>query len=180
MKGRIVTGEVGPHDLVWKESMEKWLPLSQVSELSGELPAASDSPYATPSANPVAGVSPAAMPMGPSTSGLAIASLVCGILAVLASCYAIGIIFGIPAVICGHLAMKRNKNPLHPEGGKGMAIAGLICGYISCAITLAVVIFGVVMYLKIKPNMDRVIKSEQHQHEEATQEEVEIYEAEGQ
>ncbi|MDB4508210.1 GYF domain-containing protein [Akkermansiaceae bacterium] len=180
MKGRIATGEVGPHDLVWKESMEKWLPLSQVSELSSGLPAASDSPYATPNSNPVAGVSPAAMPMGPSTSGLAIASLVCGILAVLASCYVVGMIFGIPAVICGHLAMKRTKNLLQPEGGKGMAIAGLICGYIGCAITLAAVIFGVVMYFKIKPEMDRAIEAEQQKFEEAIQEEAEIYEVKGQ
>lgn len=146
MKGRIATGEVGPNDLVWKESMEKWLPLSQVSELSGGLPAVSNSPYATPSSNPVAGVSPSAMPMGPPTSGLAIASLVCGILAIMLSCNLIGIVLGIPAAICGHMAMKRCKDPVNPQGGKGMALAGLICGYIGSAITIAAAIFFAVIF----------------------------------
>lgn len=147
IKARIATGEVSPHDLVWKEGMEKWLPLSQVSELSGGLSTVSDSPYATAASSLVAGVSPAALPMPPPTSGLAIASLVCGILAILVSCNAVGIVFGIPAVICGHLAMKRLKDPLNPQGGQGMALAGLICGYIGSVITIIVVIFiGAIFY----------------------------------
>ena len=57
------------------------------------------------------------------TNGLAIAALVCGIAA-----FATGIT-GIPAVICGHLARRQIRRT--GEQGDGMAIAGLILGYVS-------------------------------------------------
>ena len=45
----------------------------------------------------------------------------------------------VPAIICGHVARSRiKKNPLLT--GKGMALAGLIIGYLSLAATLVVVI----------------------------------------
>ncbi|MDB4276817.1 DUF4190 domain-containing protein [bacterium] len=47
-----------------------------------------------------------------------------------------------PAVICGHLAMKSFKNPQEPRGGKGMAIAGLICGYLGGVISLCMICFA--------------------------------------
>ena len=147
IKARAATGEISSTDLVWKEGMEKWLPLSEVSELTSvvaasPVAAATASPYTSPQTNP-AGVSPAGgMYETPPTSGLAIASLVCGILAVII-CY-INALFGIPAVICGHMAMKRTKPGVQPaQSGRGMAIAGLICGYIGIAIQVFfVVIIG--------------------------------------
>jgi peptidyl-prolyl cis-trans isomerase B (cyclophilin B) len=51
------------------------------------------------------------------TSGLAIASLVCAILSL-----------SIPAVICGHMARTRIRET--GESGDGMAIAGLVLGYL--------------------------------------------------
>lgn len=60
------------------------------------------------------------------TSGLAIASLVCGILGFL-TCG----LTGIAAVITGHLAMSSIKRGNGAIEGKGMALAGLITGYIS-------------------------------------------------
>jgi hypothetical protein len=56
----------------------------------------------------------------------------------------VGILFGIPAVICGHMAMKKIADPQNPVGGKGMALAGLICGYIGSLLSL--VIIGVVVF----------------------------------
>ena len=50
--------------------------------------------------------------------GLAIASLVCGIIGGWAST------FSIPAVICGHIALSKIKKDAQSNGGKGMAIAG--------------------------------------------------------
>ncbi|MEV7662809.1 DUF4190 domain-containing protein [Paenarthrobacter sp. NPDC089316] len=69
-----------------------------------------------------------AMPAQP--KGLSIASMVCGI--------AIYVGFGfvilpqIAAVILGHLALKREP------AGKGMAIAGLVMGYLGIALTIIV------------------------------------------
>jgi hypothetical protein len=70
-------------------------------------------------------------PVGvPPNNGLAIASLILGILILVA-----GPFTGIPAVITGHMALSRTKaNPMVP--GRGMAIAGLILGYISIALTV--------------------------------------------
>jgi len=61
---------------------------------------------------------------GGKTNGLAIASLIMGILALIC----VGPLAGIPGVICGHMALGRIK--LSGQGGRGMAIAGLVMGYI--------------------------------------------------
>jgi general secretion pathway protein G len=64
----------------------------------------------------------------PRTSGLAIASLVLGILS-----FGFWIITGLPAVICGHLSLSKIKKAPQTLGGRGLAIAGLITGYIGLA-----------------------------------------------
>ena len=75
-----------------------------------------------------------------STDGFAITSMVLGILAVL-SCY-FGIILGTIAVIFGHVSLsKMKKNP--GLQGKGMAIAGLVCGYVGILVTIG---FGALVY----------------------------------
>ena len=58
------------------------------------------------------------------TSGLAIASLVCGVL----SFFTIGMT-AIPAVICGHLALGSIRRSGGLRTGGGLAVAGLACGY---------------------------------------------------
>lgn len=63
--------------------------------------------------------------------GLAIASLACGIVGGWASTASI------PAVICGHLALNRIKKEPNAYGGKGMAISGLILGYIGLVLAIA-------------------------------------------
>ena len=66
-------------------------------------------------------------------SGLAIWSLVCGILAVVLSVACVGPLFAIPAVICGHMAHSRIKRSGGALSGGGLALGGLITGYISIA-----------------------------------------------
>jgi len=61
------------------------------------------------------------------TPGIAIASLVCGIL----SWVCAGPLAAIPAVITGHMALGRIKRSAGTLAGRGMAIAGLILGYTS-------------------------------------------------
>ncbi len=67
----------------------------------------------------------------PTRCGLATASLVLGILS-LVLCI-IGPLFGIPAVICGHKAMGLIKRSGGALDGHGLALGGLITGYISLA-----------------------------------------------
>lgn len=68
------------------------------------------------------------------TSGLAIASLVCGIIQFVF----LGILASIPAIILGHLARRQIRQT--GERGAGMAMAGLVLGYIGVALTIIVVI----------------------------------------
>ncbi|MFD0895151.1 DUF4190 domain-containing protein [Luteolibacter ambystomatis] len=123
----IAAGAVQPHTLVWREGMPDWLPLSQVSELVGPVPVAVPYPQAPYGA----------VPYVPS-SGLAIASMVCGIVS-LFLCY-FAILGAIPAVICGHLALTRIKESPIPMGGRGMAIAGLVLGYTWIGLTIVAAI----------------------------------------
>ena len=62
--------------------------------------------------------------------GLAITSLVLGILSV----FCLSLLAGIPAIITGHVARGRARREPEEHGGTGMALAGLILGYVSVAI----------------------------------------------
>lgn len=78
------------------------------------------------------------------TSGEAIASLVLGILAWPSiAAFGLGIVFGILAVIFGHIARGkiRRAQPPGSVGGDVMAIIGLVLGYIAIAIGLFVILF---------------------------------------
>ncbi len=57
--------------------------------------------------------------------GLAIGSLVCGILSVICC---LGFLTGIPAVILGVMAMNKEKADPATYGGRGLALAGVITG----------------------------------------------------
>ena len=69
------------------------------------------------------------------TDGKATASLVLGILSIL--CF--GILAGIPAIILGHISRGNIRRSMGRLSGGGMALAGLIMGYVSIFITLLIV-----------------------------------------
>ncbi|HEY8323891.1 MAG: DUF4190 domain-containing protein [Ktedonobacterales bacterium] len=76
--------------------------------------------------------SPGYAPVGP-TSGMAIASLVCSLLGI-----------GLVGVILGHLALNEiNKSNGYTQG-RGLAIAGLIIGYLQIAAAVIFVIFIII------------------------------------
>ena len=81
---------------------------------------------------PYLGYYPAMMPPQP-TSGLAIGAMVCGI----AELFTLGFA-AVPAVILGHLARAQIKRT--GERGDGMAIAGLVLGYLGIAGWLLVIL----------------------------------------
>ncbi|MDB4283365.1 DUF4190 domain-containing protein [Akkermansiaceae bacterium] len=62
----------------------------------------------------------------PKTSGLAIASLICGLAG-----FILTIFTGIPAIVMGHMALSRIKASGGTIGGGGIALAGTILGYIT-------------------------------------------------
>lgn len=87
----------------------------------------------------------------PPSSGLAIAALVCGILAIPGACccYA-GIPVGIAGAVMGGIAMSKAKNSPDTHGGGGMALAGLICGIIGAVITIVLLALGMGMQMMDK------------------------------
>ncbi len=77
------------------------------------------------------------------TSGTAIASLVFGIVAWVA----LPFIGAIVAVICGHLARAEiRRNAYGAIDGDGLAVAGLVLGYVQLAFCLLVVV-GIILII---------------------------------
>jgi hypothetical protein len=76
----------------------------------------------------------------PPTNGLAIAALVCGV-----GGFVVGVSF-IPAIICGHLARAQIRRT--GEQGGGMALAGLIIGYVGIALFAVLVAAFIVIASK--------------------------------
>lgn len=73
-------------------------------------------------------------------SGLAIGSLICSILGIVMC----GPLTAVPGVILGHMALGKIKRG--EAGGKGMAQAGLIIGYIIIGLTVLAILFFVVLF----------------------------------
>ncbi len=95
------------------------------------------SPYGSPPGPPPQGQPPAygapvpypVYAMAPPTNGLAVASLICSVLG-----------FSLLGVIFGHVALGQIRSK--GEAGHGLAVAGLIIGYLGLAV---VVLWGVLV-----------------------------------
>lgn len=145
LRAKLAAGEVSATDMAWKEGMPDWRPVSTIPELQIVAPGvpgqvlpggAAQSPYAPPG-------TPGAVYVPVRTSGLAIASLVCGISGLFCM-----FLPGIAAVICGHMALKQIADPNVRMEGRGMAIAGLVLGYLSVAI-MVVWLIGIVFSILV-------------------------------
>ncbi|MBW4080557.1 DUF4190 domain-containing protein [Paenibacillus sp. S150] len=74
------------------------------------------------------------------TNGKSIAALVLGILSVITPY--IGLLFGIIAIILSAISLKEIRNRY--EQGRGMAIAGLVCGIVGTIIYAVIIVLIVV------------------------------------
>jgi general secretion pathway protein G len=72
----------------------------------------------------------------PKTARLAVTSLVLGILGLVLVIACIGPLFAIPGVVCGHMAQSRIKRSGGMLTGGGLALGGLITGYVSIALAV--------------------------------------------
>jgi hypothetical protein len=77
---------------------------------------------------------PPVVPSASGTNGLAIASMVLGILGI-----------SIVAVILGHISLSQIKRSGDTQEGRGFAIAGLVLGYIGLAVFLILIAIVVVV-----------------------------------
>ena len=80
------------------------------------------------------------MPVAQPSNNLAIWSLVTGILS-LTLC---GTVAAIVAVITGHMALNRAKMLPPQLARRGMALTGLILGYVSIGLTIVFIIFAII------------------------------------
>jgi hypothetical protein len=117
---RIASGRLHGHHLCWRDGWAEWKPVREVfpeafaAQVPPPVPVAVAPAYA-----PAAGAGPVA------TSGMAIASLVLGVLGILLS-----VLTAIPAVVCGHVALSKIRRSAGRLTGGGFAIAGLVLGYV--------------------------------------------------
>ena len=116
LRGLISQGKLHDNDYVWKEGMSDWLTVSQVPEL-----------------RPAPVQMPASVVQTPlhddgihHTSGLAVASLVMGIVGLVTPFF----IFNLLATVFGAAALKAIGRSRVALGGRGMALTGLILGII--------------------------------------------------
>jgi type IV pilus assembly protein PilA len=83
----------------------------------------------------------------PKTDGGAIASLVLGI-ASIALC--LTFLAGIPAIIVGHISLSRIKKSMGRLKGEGLALAGLILGYISLPFILIIAAIAIPNFMRAR------------------------------
>jgi len=116
------SGQISDDTLVWQQGTANWVKFSEALNLPA--PGASGEPIPVLSPTPVV-----------QTNALAITSLVLGIISLICC----GVLTGAAAAICGHIAISQIKaNPA--QGGRGMALAGLIMGYIGLAISILMIV----------------------------------------
>ena len=146
IKAQLAAGTITMADHVWWQGQANWLPLAQT-------------PLGTAGGAPLPGMPSAPAPMGGGvplatgpTSQLAIWSLVCGCLSLIC-----GLFGAVPAIILGHLALGDiKKNP--GRSGRGLALAGLIIGYVMTVLLIIVLC----IYAAMLPTILKAIKAQQN------------------
>jgi hypothetical protein len=123
VRRRFAAGELSAQDLCWREGWPEWRAVG--AAFAGPV---APPPFPPAPAAPLVS-SPGSSPARPEVSALAITSLVLGLTSFFASVFT-----GVPAVICGHLARARIRRSGGALAGEGLALAGLITGYIGIAL----------------------------------------------
>ena len=123
VREKIARGELKPSDLCWREGWQDWRRVDAVFSAPAE-----DAPPPLPLRTPGTADSGGT----PKTCGLAKVSLVCGICTIVL--FPLFFLFMIPAIVCGHVAQSRIRQAKGALLGGGMALAGLIMGYMGVAI----------------------------------------------
>ncbi len=164
-------GVMKPDTLVWNESMSDWTACNKA------LPDLFQSSFVKPTEETVTPSAPASFSPAPPAQapvqipgeppplmmatqrvpgpadGLAIASLVCGIIGIVGSLCSWGIMIpvSIAAVICGHIGRKRLRDMDLPKE-HGQLTAGLVCGWVG--IGLSVLLFALFIVLVVTGALD--------------------------
>ena len=132
--------------------MAEWSPAGEVTELTGDgsgqtipIPAPSGGSQ-IPQAVPPGISGGQAPPAAPPNNSSAIVSMVCGIVGLSAPCLCgLPVIASIVAIIMGHVARGEIRKAGGMQRGDGMALAGLILGYVGTGLMVGAFLIGVLM-----------------------------------
>jgi Domain of unknown function (DUF4190)/GYF domain 2 len=134
---QLASGTLRLTDLAWYEGAASWAALSTV-------PGVSVTPTSGPPVSPaaVATTPTAVIPTPRKSEQLAMLSLVFSILGLCGFCCGFFMTAAVAGIVCGHIALSRIK--ANPElEGHGLAMAGVVIGYVAIAGWLAwVLLFG--------------------------------------
>jgi hypothetical protein len=89
------------------------------------------------------GTEPPRPPYPPQANGLAIASLVLGIVS-LATC---NCLTAIPGIILGHMGLGQIRRSGGTQTGRGMALGGLVMGYIGLGLVFVLIAVYIVIIM---------------------------------
>lgn len=152
IKAQLASGVTSLQDHVWWEGQANWIPLGQSSLMATLAPASPGPAPTVPS--PVSGATASAQVnmAAPETSKLAIWALVCGCASLFCSLFA-----SIPAIILGHKGLAEiKKNPAIQ--GRGMAMAGMILGYVFTTL-IVLYIIAIVVLIAMGNDVSNVFKT---------------------
>jgi len=142
------SGEISLEDLAWKEGLTEWVRLGDLLHKPEKIPtpvqirATAKANFINPSISRRENTQSIVVKKN---EPLCIWALVLGVVSLATLFLCVGGFVGIPAVICGHFGLSRIKRqPL--LGGRGMAIAGLISGYLSILITAAILALNLLYF----------------------------------
>ncbi len=151
----LAEGQITEESLVWQQGTPNWVKLSTILSATAPSPAAPPIPEiaaATPVTPAYTAPAAATIVAAPKTSGFAITSLVLSVLGLF--CCTL-LVFNIGAIAFGHLALNQiKKNPA--IGGRGLAIAGLIIGYLGLVLGIAVDIYYAVAWPEIQQTLRQI------------------------
>lgn len=145
----LAAGQFLTSDLVWREGMPQWLPMTEVFGFAAaaaiSAPMVSHggavSPPPVSHEQGMAAYQHVGVGIMP-TSGLAIASMITGILSLVSFLVcAVGAVLAIPGIICGHMSLAEIRRSGGQVQGRGMAIAGLVTSYVTVAIGVVMLVF---------------------------------------
>ena len=133
VRSMLIAGTLQSTDLAWHEGAVDWAPLTSFPSIVGPTPPGTAIPPNV-YAQPHTGAQPT------QTSGLAISSLVLGILSFFTL-----FLTAIPAIICGHVSLSQIKKSGGRISGRGLAIGGLATAYFACFFGGIAVLAGIAL-----------------------------------
>ncbi len=156
-----------PETFVIEENGLEWKALSSIDETPAQPAPSQPTTHAgTPASNHTSNM--VGSPDQPTKlSLLALFSLILGIMGFIGSCAApFNLPLAIAAIVCGHLGLLRIKASLGTITGKGLALAGLIIGYISLLFAIIFLVFLLMGLSALGSDLESILQDVQRQLEE--------------